>query len=286
MSATLVVIPCGQGKIWDKYPNLGPVIAREAYTGAPFKVNREFAERFATERLVLSAKYGFISPDFVIPGPYEVTFKRRRTGPIAVSTLRYQVREQCLERFQVVIGLGGKEYVSAIREAFAPMSDRLAFPFAGLQIGKMMQATRKAIESGVPCSGWPPNDEMRTRQAQATGPRRWSQCSPDVGGPMPSFRLTLANTYWTKGFFNVGVESERYVTQTEGPFEIYLGDAATPIVGRVTRSANQNATPRIAGNKALAVFFQTQFKPGDSVRIEFISPTAIRVGGRGPAAAP
>jgi hypothetical protein len=74
---------------------------------------------------------------------------------------------------------------------------------------------------------------------------------------MPSFRLKLANTYWKKGFFNV--------------------------VGRVTRSANQNATPRIAGNKAMAEFFQAQFKPGDSVQIEFLSPTAIRVGGHGPA---
>jgi len=97
---------------------------------------------------------------------------------------------------------------------------------------------------------------------------------------MPSFRLRLEDTYWSRGFFNVGVESERYVTMTEGPFDVYLEDAAVPIAGRVSRSANRNATPRIYGNKPLADFFQTKYKPGDSVQIDFISPTAIRVGGR------
>src|SRR6266567_8790715 len=122
VKATLVIVPCGQGKIWDKYPEAGPTAARDAYTGAPFKVNREFAQTFAERWVVLSAKYGFISPESVIPGPYEVTFKRKLTGPIPVSTLAEQVRDQSLGQFELVIGLGGKEYVSAIREAFARCS--------------------------------------------------------------------------------------------------------------------------------------------------------------------
>lgn len=151
MTSLLVIVPCGQGKIWDRYPNAGPVAARDAYTGAPFKVNREYAEKFGDRWAVLSAKYGFISPDFAIPGPYEVTFKRKQTHPIPLATLGEQVRDQSLGQFQLVIGLGGKEYVSVIREAFAPWPVRLVFPFAGLAIGKMMQATRRAIESGIPC---------------------------------------------------------------------------------------------------------------------------------------
>lgn len=52
MNKVLVIIPCGQGKIWDKIPDKGPVMASEAYTGAPFKVNREYAEHF-TEHWVI-----------------------------------------------------------------------------------------------------------------------------------------------------------------------------------------------------------------------------------------
>jgi hypothetical protein len=91
---TLVIVPCGQSKIWDRYPNAGPVAARNAYTGPLFRVNREYAEKFGDRWVVLSAKYGFISPDFVIPGPYEVTFKKKRTNPILVSILGEQVSDQ------------------------------------------------------------------------------------------------------------------------------------------------------------------------------------------------
>ncbi len=36
----LVIVPCGLSKIWDKNPNAGPMPAKDAYTGSPFKVNR------------------------------------------------------------------------------------------------------------------------------------------------------------------------------------------------------------------------------------------------------
>src|SRR5260370_38282648 len=95
---------------------------------------------------------------------------------------------------------------------------------------------------------------------------------------MASFELKLEDAYWSKGFFNVRVDHERFVTKTEGPFEIFLGDAPKPVIGRVSRSANQNATPRIYGNKALAEFFQSQYKPGDRVKVDITSPTAVRIG--------
>ena len=40
LPSRLVIIPCGQGKIWDKSPNTGPTPARHAYTGAPFKMHK------------------------------------------------------------------------------------------------------------------------------------------------------------------------------------------------------------------------------------------------------
>lgn len=109
MRGVLVIVPCGQAKIWDRHPQLGSVSARDAYTGPPFKVNRQYAEQFAEEWVILSAKYGFIPPDYEIPGPYNVTFKKKSTRPISVRLLHEQLAAQRLYHFGTMIGLGGKE---------------------------------------------------------------------------------------------------------------------------------------------------------------------------------
>lgn len=152
MGETLVIVPCGQAKIWGKDRAAGPVEARDAYVGGPFKVNRAYAERFGDRWLILSAKYGLIAPDFLIPESYNVTFKDPRTGPVTVATLREQVETQELNRFDPIIVLGGMEYQIAARSAFATNSWRLHTPFAGLPIGKAMQATNRAIAAGSPLS--------------------------------------------------------------------------------------------------------------------------------------
>ena len=141
---------CGQSKVWDKSPDAGAVPAKDVYRGAPFTVNRTFAEHFGDRWVILSAKYGFISPDFGIPGPYEVTFKRKNSSPVSVMTLRQQVREGSLHKFKDVIGLGGKDYRVAIEAAFMDAAAKLHFPFAGLRIGESMQAVNKAIAADNP----------------------------------------------------------------------------------------------------------------------------------------
>jgi hypothetical protein len=146
----LVVVPCGQGKIWDRYPAAGPTPAKGVYTGAPFKVNRDYAERFASRWVILSAKYGFIEPDFVITGPYNLTFKKRDPGLVSVSTLRGQVTSLSLAAFSDAVVLGGKDYQRAARGAFAGTDVRLHFPFAGLRMGEAMSATNAAIAKGDP----------------------------------------------------------------------------------------------------------------------------------------
>ena len=96
---------------------------------------------------------------------------------------------------------------------------------------------------------------------------------------MVNFNLRLEDTYWSKGFFNVPVDFERYLTTTDGRLDIFLGDAAMPLGGRISRAANRNATPRIFGNRLLADFFQKNFKRGGFVSIEIVSPEAVRIGG-------
>ncbi|MHB8132539.1 MAG: DUF6884 domain-containing protein [Mobilitalea sp.] len=148
VKGVLVIVPCGQGKIWDK-KMVGAFAARDVYTGAPFKVNREYAERFADRWFILSAKYGFISPDFMIPEPYNITFKKKSTGPVSISVLQEQIKDMNLGSYDTVIGLGGKEYRTAMEGAFG-VGVNLIFPFSGLPLGKAMQATKRTVEVGRP----------------------------------------------------------------------------------------------------------------------------------------
>jgi hypothetical protein len=146
----LVIIPCGRRKIWDKQPWHSGVPARDVYTGPAFRINRQYAERFATAWRILSAKYGFLAPDDMIPGPYDVTFKDARTNPITVELLQEQIRSQRLDGFDIVVALGGKDYRSIVEAAFAPTGVTVAAPFARLPIGKYMQAVKRAAASGEP----------------------------------------------------------------------------------------------------------------------------------------
>ena len=51
--------------------------------------------------------------------------------------------------------------------------------------------------------------------------------------------------------------------------DIFLGDAKEATGGRMSRSANRNATPRAFDNRPLQEFFRTRFKRGDVVFVEF-----------------
>jgi hypothetical protein len=126
------------------------VPARLAYTGPPFKVNREYAEHFSEIWVILSAKYGFLNPEDIIEGPYNVTFKRRSPPPIGHAALRGQVRDQGLDRFDDVIGLGGRDYRAVIEHAFAASRATLHFPFSGMTLGKSLQAAKQAIANDRP----------------------------------------------------------------------------------------------------------------------------------------
>jgi len=132
-----VVVPCGQAKIWKKEPTHGPAKAKNAYIGAPFIVNKAFAEKFANKWVVLSAKYGFIDPDFIIPNDYNVTFKKPSTNPISVDALSKQMKQMNLDSYDFVIALGGEDYSNIVKKVFKKSSKVIA-PTEGLPIGKAM----------------------------------------------------------------------------------------------------------------------------------------------------
>ena len=86
----LVIVPCGYTKVWDSDPHRGSV---QAKTHLFFTTNRAYAEKFGSRWVILSAKYGFIRPDFQIPGPYNVSFKDPATKPVEAPTLIDQIKE-------------------------------------------------------------------------------------------------------------------------------------------------------------------------------------------------
>lgn len=149
VAGLLVIIPCGKAKIWDKGFK-GPCPAESAYTGAPFQVNKNYARTFAQHWLILSAKYGFMEPTFNIPEAYNITFKDKKTKPITPRELKSQAEKLSLPKFRIVVVLGGKEYRQVVAEAFEGHNVELVFPFAGLPVGKMMSATKRAMALGKP----------------------------------------------------------------------------------------------------------------------------------------
>ncbi len=99
------------------------------------------------------------------------------------------------------------------------------------------------------------------------------------GLPMthPTYELTLHKTYYEKGFFNLGVEIENYVTKDECPVSLLLGPQRQQIGGRVTRTANLNGTPRVFGGAKLRDWFFANFNTLDQVRVLVLSPTELQI---------
>jgi len=147
--ATLVIVPCGKRKIWNRNPNVSDVKARDVYTGAPFKVNREYAESFGVDWVILSAKYGFLEPDQVIPETYNVTFNDPSTNPISHKELKKQV-DRSYSDYTCIITLGGKTYSEIVSQLFIDEKKSVYAPAAGLPIGKAMAKVKNAVRAGKP----------------------------------------------------------------------------------------------------------------------------------------
>lgn len=55
-NSILVVVPCVRSKIWSKQTSAGPTLAKDAYTGSPFKVNRRYAGQSSRSPVYPSAR--------------------------------------------------------------------------------------------------------------------------------------------------------------------------------------------------------------------------------------
>lgn len=147
---TLCIAPCGNRKIWDKNPKAVPTKAEYVYIGPFAKKCREYAMRFyQSSWCILSAKYGFLFPDEIVQGPYNVSFNNKSTNPISLNELSNQIIEKRLNTFDRIVVLGGRNYVNMIKAVFH--QKEIHTPLTDCQgIGYMMGKLNDSIQRGVP----------------------------------------------------------------------------------------------------------------------------------------
>ncbi len=116
---SLCVIACGKKKIWDEYPETGPVRAENLYTGSFTRKSIEYAKRFHHGSwCILSAKYGFLFPDEVIQGPYDECFHNKASSSVTLDELSLQIKSRELDEYDRIIVLGGKYYTDMLKKLF------------------------------------------------------------------------------------------------------------------------------------------------------------------------
>jgi len=100
---TLCIASCGKSKIWDKQPHVGPTRAKNVYVGPFSGACGRYAEKFYPGSwCILSAKYGFVFPDELIPESYNVSFNDRRSNPISAVELCKQAQEKGLLEYVII----------------------------------------------------------------------------------------------------------------------------------------------------------------------------------------
>jgi hypothetical protein len=144
----LCIVQCGRTKIWKRDPARGTVPARAAYTGTFAVLAMKYADRFFADWVILSAKHGWLRPDDLVPGDYDVSFDSGKPEVKSAEQLRTQLAAKGLTGYDEVVLLGGKKYARVVRAVFQGESE-LQLPLQGQKgIGYMLQALKAALEKG------------------------------------------------------------------------------------------------------------------------------------------
>lgn len=92
-----------------------------------------------------------------------------------------------------------------------------------------------------------------------------------------TFAFVLHPTYYSSGFFNVGITSGKYFGADGETIELFLGSDSQPILGTINRRATSNGSPRIMGGTSLRNWFKANATVMCQVSVDVISPTSIRL---------
>lgn len=145
---TLCVASCGKSKIWDKQPQAGPTPAKDVYVGPFSGACGQYAQNFyPASWCILSAKYGFVFPDELIPASYNVSFNDRKSNPISESALLKQAQDKRLLEFDRIVVMGGEKYRRMMAAVFT--GKQLVFPLQGMKdMGSMIRRMKQAVIAG------------------------------------------------------------------------------------------------------------------------------------------
>jgi len=147
---TLAIIPCTKDKIWDLYPNLGPVMAKNVYTNSFHALARTYISLYTKHWVILSAKYGFLDPKDWIEVTYDVTFDREDDPYISDNDLKSQIVDKKLHEYGNILIIANNRYVEKLKKAFLDFPSKLHVPFENieddfkgiLRLNKTIQQTR------------------------------------------------------------------------------------------------------------------------------------------------
>ena len=126
----LGIIPCSKEKIWDVQPHLEAVQAQYAYRSAFHRYAKDFVKKNCSQYLIFSAKYGFLSPEDWIEGPYDVTFSRPNDPYISETELARQAQK--LQGFTEIWVVCPRTYAQKVESACMPFSPHFHFPLRGI----------------------------------------------------------------------------------------------------------------------------------------------------------
>ena len=143
----LGIVPCSKEKIWDLFPNRKGVQAQFAYRSAFHTYTRKYAQLYCDQYLILSAKYGLMKPDFIIPRSYDVTFSRATDPYVSKRELRQQALRYPYAKKLIV--LCPRAYAKRIEDAFSFSTIAMDFPLRGVGgFGAMHTFLKRAIVDG------------------------------------------------------------------------------------------------------------------------------------------
>jgi len=114
--ATLLVVEEGE-LLWRTQQAAPQVVARQAYTGEAYIVNRQDIESRGHPWLILSAKYGFLHPDTVIE-TYAESFDDPASRPVTPAVLREQAAAMRLMDYSLVLAYGSWRHIARIKAIF------------------------------------------------------------------------------------------------------------------------------------------------------------------------
>lgn len=115
------------------------------------------------------------------------------------------------------------------------------------------------------------------RRAPAEDDGVAAEASDEPYSAEDAFYFTMQLTYWNNGFFNVGTANSACFGADGQTIEIFRGDEAEPILGKINRTVNANGSPRIFGGKALRTWVQKHIPKMSKVQVIVLSPASIRL---------